>query len=242
VDWQEVSIVDEVVHVAGTATELTWRALVHAAQWDRVNLSESAHYATPVIRFDKAIEKGHPFAYHVYGTAVVIATVDRVRGTYELDTVRLVHDFGQSMDTAVDLGQVEGGLVQGLGWMTLEEVVYDERGRLRSNALSTYKVPDVHSVPREIVVEALATDGHPLAIRRSKAVGEPPLMYGIGAYFAIQNAIRAARPDAPLTFDAPFTPEKVLLALHGAALGSVSPAAVAPRGSAGTTANAVRRA
>lgn len=238
-DWQQVSLVDEVVHVGGVPTDLGWKALVHAAQWDRVNLSENAHYATPEIHFDKATEKGHPFAYHVYGTAAVVATVDRVRGTYVLDSVRLVHDFGQTLDAAVDLGQVEGGLVQGLGWMTLEEVVYDERGRLRSNALSTYKVPDVHSVPRELVVEALATDGHPLAIRRGKAVGEPPLMYGIGAYFAIQNAVRAARPDAVLAFDAPFTPEKVLMALYDAP--EVSPVGDAPRGSSGTSASAVPR-
>lgn len=209
-----ITLVEERVHTNGVATEWDWKKLVHAAHWDRVNLSENAHYATPVIRFDKRTEKGHPFAYHVYGTAAVLATVDRVRGTYVLDAVHLVHDYGQSLHPNVDRGQVEGGLVQGLGWMTLEEIVFDSTGRLRSNALSTYKVPDVHSAPKVIEIEALITDGHPLAIRRSKAVGEPPLMYGIGAYFAIQNAIRAVRPDAALAFDAPFTPEKVLLTLY----------------------------
>ena len=234
---EAVTIDRERVLDGGRATEWDWKRLVHAAHWDRVNLSESAHYATPVIRFDKALEKGHPFAYHVYGTAAVVATVDRIRGTYVIDAVRLVHDFGRSMNPGVDLGQVEGGLVQGLGWMTMEEVVYDPDGRLRSNALSTYKVPDVHSIPAEMVIEALETDGHPLAIRQSKAVGEPPLMYGIGAYFAIQNAVRAARPDAGLRFDAPFTPEKVLMALYAEPAESDSPAAppvsraAAPRGS-----------
>ncbi len=239
---EDITLSDERVLDEGRPTEWDWARLVHAAHWDRVNLSESAHYATPVIRFDKTTEKGHPFAYHVYGTAAVIATVDRVRGTYEIDAVRLVHDFGRTMNPAVDLGQVEGGLVQGLGWMTMEEVLYDPDGRLRSHALSTYKVPDVHSAPREILVEALESDGHPMAIRRSKAVGEPPLMYGIGAYFAIQNAVRAARPDAPLRFDAPFTPEKVLMALYGGtpAAADLTPAA-APRGSEGTSATAVPR-
>jgi xanthine dehydrogenase molybdopterin-binding subunit B len=98
----------------------------------------------------------------------------------------------------VDIGQIEGGLVQGLGWMTMEEIVYNDKGKLLSNALSTYKVPDIHSVPKEITIEALPTDGHPLAIRRSKAVGEPPLMYGIGVYFAIQNAVKAANPKYAL--------------------------------------------
>ncbi|HRF79011.1 MAG TPA: molybdopterin-dependent oxidoreductase, partial [Flavobacteriales bacterium] len=209
-----ITIVNEQLLNNGQATELDWKKLVHAAHWDRVNLSESGHYATPEIHFDKSKEKGHPFAYHVYGTAAVLVTVDCMRGTYAIDAVKLVHDFGKRMNDAVDIGQIEGGLVQGLGWMTMEEIVYNEKGRLLSNALSTYKVPDIHSVPKEITIEALPTDGHPLAIRRSKAVGEPPLMYGIGVYFAIQNAIKAFRPDARMVFDAPYTPEKVLMSLY----------------------------
>lgn len=209
-----ITISNEHVLNNGKPTELDWKKLVHAAHWDRVNLSESGHYATPNIHFDKSKEKGHPFAYHVYGTAAVMVTVDCVRGRYEIDAVKLVHDFGKRMNDAVDIGQIEGGLVQGLGWMTMEEIAYNEKGKLLSNALSTYKVPDIHSVPKEITIEALPTDGHPLAIRRSKAVGEPPLMYGIGVYFAIQNAIKTFRPDARMVFDAPYTPEKVLMSLY----------------------------
>jgi xanthine dehydrogenase large subunit len=211
---EAITIADERVLNNGQPTELDWKKLIHAAHWDRVNLSESGHYATPEIHFDKTKEKGHPFAYHVYGTAAVMVTVDCIRGTYEIDAVKLVHDFGKRMNDAVDIGQIEGGLVQGLGWMTMEEIVYNDKGKLLSNALSTYKVPDIHSVPKEITIEALPTDGHPLAIRRSKAVGEPPLMYGIGVYFAIQNAIKAFRPDARMVFDAPYTPEKVLMSLY----------------------------
>ncbi|MGV3638320.1 MAG: xanthine dehydrogenase molybdopterin binding subunit [Flavobacteriales bacterium] len=211
---EAITIVDERVLNNGQPTELDWKKLIHAAHWDRVNLSESGHYATPEIHFDKTKEKGHPFAYHVYGTAAVMVTVDCIRGTYAIDAVKLVHDFGKRMNDAVDIGQIEGGLVQGLGWMTMEEIVHNDKGKLLSNALSTYKVPDIHSVPKEITIEALPTDGHPLAIRRSKAVGEPPLMYGIGVYFAIQNAIKAFRPDARMVFDAPYTPEKVLMSLY----------------------------
>jgi xanthine dehydrogenase large subunit len=123
----------------------------------------------------------------------------------------------------VDIGQIEGGLVQGLGWMTMEEIVYNDKGKLLSNALSTYKVPDIHSVPKEIDDRSgrFRPTAHPLAIRRSKAVtGEPPLMYGIGlsVYFAIQNAAMlqvrpfcSGRSAGRMVFDAPYTPEKVLM-------------------------------
>lgn len=195
-------------------TSLDWKTLVGAAFAKRVNLSEHAHYATPGVNFDWTTAKGHPFAYHVYGVAAVGATVDCLRGTYEIDFVKAVHDYGKSMNDAVDLGQIEGGIVQGIGWMTLEELVYDAAGKLRSNALSTYKIPDIYSVPKVIEVEPLQTDRSNLAIFNSKAVGEPPLMYGIGAYFAIRDAIRAFRPEAVPAFDAPFTAEKVLLCLH----------------------------
>ena len=197
----------------GETTDLDWLRLVNEAHVQRVNLSEHAHYATPGINFDWGSAKGHPFAYHVYGTAIVGVTVDCLRGRYEVDYVKCCHDFGSSMNTAVDYGQIEGGIVQGLGWMTMEELVYDENGKLRSNALSTYKVPDIYSVPKDISILPLETDRKNLAVFNSKAVGEPPLMYGIGAYFAIRNAIKAFRECSP-PFDAPFTPEKVLTCLY----------------------------
>ncbi len=191
-----------------------WVELVNEAHLRRVNLSEHAHYATPGVGFDWSVAKGHPFAYHVFGTAIVGATVDCLRGTYEFDYVKCCHDFGQSMNSAVDRGQIEGGIVQGIGWMTIEEVVYDSEGRLRSNALSTYKIPDVYSVPDEIAIEALETTRPNLAVFNSKAVGEPPLMYGIGAYFAIREAVKAFDKENLPAFDAPFTAEKVLMNLY----------------------------
>ena len=118
------------------------------------------------------------------------------------------------MNPIIDLGQTEGGIVQGIGWMTMEEVIYDDQGSLTSKALSTYKIPDIYAAPRNIEVHFQETDGHPLAIMKSKAVGEPPLMYGIGAFFAIQNAILAANPKADIPAHAPMTPEKVLRALY----------------------------
>ena len=211
---EAVTLQDEYVWVNGQKTDRDWKSLVMTGHIKRIGLSEHAHYATPDIHFDASKEKGHPFAYHVYGTAIIDVTVDCIRGTYTVDTVKVVHDFGTSMNTAVDIGQIEGGIVQGIGWMTMEEVVYDANGRLRSNALSTYKVPDIYAVPKEIAIDFLQTPHDNLAIFRSKAVGEPPLMYGIGAYFALRNAIRAFNKKGHFPFAAPMTPEKVLMALY----------------------------
>lgn len=211
---QIIDLKDELVYANETKTEMTWKDLVLKAFQQRVALSENAHYATPTIHYDKSKEKGHPFAYHVYGTSIHEVTVDCLKGTYDFDSVNIVHDFGKSMNPTIDNGQIEGGLVQGIGWMTLEEIVYNDRGRLLSNALSTYKVPDIYSVPKQINIQHLETEGHELAIKKSKAVGEPPLMYGIGAYFAIRNAIKAFNPNADLVVNAPYTPEKVLMDLY----------------------------
>ncbi|MEO8112491.1 MAG: molybdopterin cofactor-binding domain-containing protein, partial [Ginsengibacter sp.] len=183
-----IELKNETVWVDGKQADLSWNDLVLTAFIKRIGLAEHAHYATPDIKYDATIEKGHPFAYHVYGTAVTTVTVDCLRGIYEVDDVKIVHDFGASMNPVVDLGQIEGGLVQGIGWMTMEEIIYDKEGRLRSNALSTYKVPDIYSVPKNIDVHFLETQNDNRAIFRSKAVGEPPLMYGIGTFFALRNA------------------------------------------------------
>ena len=205
---------DENIFVLGNASDIKWEQLIEFAFLERENLSAVGHYATPIIHFDKTTEKGHPFAYHVYGTATISVTLDCLRGRYEFDKVQVVHDFGNSLNPKVDLGQVEGGIVQGIGWMTMEEIDFDENGKLLSNSLSTYKVPDIYAAPKNIDCKALETEGPDLAIMKSKAVGEPPFMYGIGAYFALRHAIKAFNPKAEIPFDAPLTPERVLLALY----------------------------
>ena len=210
-----VSFENGFVFYNGEPTSLDWILVVNEAYMQRVNLSEHAHYATQGINFDWSIAKGHPFAYHVYGTAIVGVTVDCLRGIYEIDYVKCCHDFGSSMNESVDYGQIEGGIVQGLGWMTMEEIFYDKDGKLRSNALSTYKIPDIYSVPKDIEILPLETSSKNSAIFNSKAVGEPPLMYGIGAYFAIREAVKSFNSQDFLKFDAPFTPEKVLMNLYG---------------------------
>lgn len=214
VEVGSISFQNDMVFNNDKKSSLTWEDAVAKAMLERVALSENAHYATPIIHFDKTKEKGHPFAYHVYGTAISTVTVDCLRGTYEIDAVKIVHDFGDSMNIGIDIGQVEGALAQGIGWMTLEEIAYGEDGRLLSNALSTYKVPDVFSGPKKIEVVPLVTQGNEMAILKSKAVGEPPLMYGIGVYFAIQNAVKAFNKNYKPKYHSPFTPEKVLMGLY----------------------------
>ena len=211
----DIEIRDGLVFFDSLETKITWQELISKAFEQRVSLSEHAHYATPDVHFDWSKGKGHPFSYHVYGTSVTQVTVDCIRGNYEIDFVKVVHDYGQSMNPMIDLGQIEGGIVQGIGWMTCEDVFYDEKGKLRSNALSTYKIPDIYAAPKEIDIIPLITDKENLAILQSKAVGEPPLMYGLGTYFAIENAIQSFNPTVPRRMNAPYTPEKVLLALYG---------------------------
>ena len=213
-DPDKIELRNEVVYYSGGKTELTWKKLILSAYLKRVSLSAQAHHATPHIYFDKEKSKGHAFAYHVYGTAIVEATVDCVRGIYEIDSVKAVHDFGESLLPAVDKGQAEGGIAQGVGWMTVEEVIYNKEGKLLTDALSTYKVPDVHAAPKEIMVHFLEDVPNPYGPFKSKAIGEPPLMYGIGAYFAITNAMKAFRPKKEFKYHAPMTPERVLLSLY----------------------------
>jgi len=210
----DIEINNETIYLRGEETELTWEKLVNDAYFERINLSAQAHYATPNIYFDQKRFKGKPFAYHVVGTAGIEVTVDCLRGTCQIDAVKVVHDFGESLNPLIDQGQTEGAIVQGLGWMTLEELTYSKTWHLTSDKLSTYNVPDIYFAP-EIEVFFLKNSKNPQGIFNSKAIGEPPFMYAIGAYFAIMRAMKAFRPDFPVTFLSPITPERILSALYG---------------------------
>ena len=208
-----ITVENELIHVDGSPTDLGWSRLVWEAYVRRISLSAQAHYATPEIHYDRDAEQGKPFAYHVFGTAAIEVTVDCLRGIYTVDRVRIVHDAGRSLNPLVDLGQVEGGLMQGIGWMTCEELLFAD-GHITSGNLTNYKIPDIMATP-EIESMFLEHAENPKAVLQSKAVGEPPLMYGIGTYFALLDAIQAFRPDMPAFFSAPMTPERVLMALYG---------------------------
>jgi xanthine dehydrogenase large subunit len=203
-------------------TELAWKELVDKAHLDRIDLSAHGFYATPGLFYDMKAERGSPFAYHVYGCAAVTATLDVLRGTYRFDEAFIVHDVGMSIDYDVDLGQVEGAFAQGLGWAALEDLRYDGKGRLLSDTLSTYKLPDLRFMPAAIKIEFLEGASNPKAVMRSKAIGEPPLLYGIAGYFAVLDALRATREapspgEAPWasSYDLPMTPEKTLDYIQG---------------------------
>jgi len=212
VDKGELRIESGMVVKGCQRTELTWASLVDGAHAERVDLSAHGFYATPGLFYDAQAERGSPFAYHVYGCAAVSATLDVLRGTYRLDSATIVHDGGESIDRSVDLGQVEGAFAQGAGWSVLEDLKYDAKGSLLSDTLSTYKLPDLGFLP-DVDVEFLENAGNPRAVLRSKAIGEPPFLYGIAAYFAVLDALRAARPDLPAFYDLPMTPEKALMHL-----------------------------
>lgn len=214
---EQIAVRDECVWVRGVRSAWKWDTLIQAAYSRRIDLSAHAFYATPGIQYDKQTEKGRPFAYHVCGTAVVQARLDALRGTAVVESVHVIHDAGRSLDLLVDRGQAEGAIVQGIGWMTIEELVHSPEGRLLSDSMTTYKVPDLHSAPAEIDVVFLEDSTEPGAVMQTKAIGEPPFMYGIGAYFAIRAAMRAVRdlPGDPM--QAPLTNERILQLLEKSA-------------------------
>jgi xanthine dehydrogenase large subunit len=213
----DMQIRDEVVWCDGRKTDLSWKELIQKAYLMKTQLSAYGHYAVPRLTFDKTKEKGSPFAYHVYGTALFEVTLDCLRGTYRFDSIKIVHDIGRSINPRIDEGQVVGAMIQGLGWMTMEELLYSPEGRPLIDSLSKYKVPDMRTLPPVLALDFLENADNPYAVLNSKAVGEPPLMYGIGAYFALQNALAAARPGKALPFAAPLTPKKTLAFLYDTA-------------------------
>ncbi len=205
----EIDIRDSALFLKGKKTDLSWKKLVEEMLSARRDLSAHGYYATPFLEYDMKTERGRPFAYHVYGAALVEATVDLLRGTYVLDRATMVHDIGESIDLPADRGQVEGALAQGLGWALLEDLRFGADGKPLSDTLSTYKVPDVTFMPPDIDIEFLPPIENPSTPYNSKAVGEPPLQYGIAGYFAVLDAVRASKGEALAYYDLPFIPEKI---------------------------------
>lgn len=211
-----VSIEDGIVHRDGEPTEMTWDALVLKTYISRVQLMAHGFYAPPNIHYDPIKGHGRPFHYYTYGTCLVEATVDCLRGSYKIDASRIVHDLGRTIIPTVDQGQIEGGLAQGIGWVTLEELTFSDEGRLTSHALSTYKAPDAEFMPDVMELKLLENVDNPGGPLGSKAVGEPPFMYGIAAFFAIRRAIAAFSDlhEREKEVRSPVTPEQVLLSLY----------------------------
>ncbi|HKR23736.1 MAG TPA: xanthine dehydrogenase molybdopterin binding subunit, partial [Allosphingosinicella sp.] len=198
---------------AGRAT-LTIAELAKMAHMERIPLSATGFYATPTIHWDRAAATGEPFFYFAYGACCSEVTIDTLTGEMRLDRVDILHDVGRSLNPAVDLGQIEGGFVQGLGWLTTEELVFDAGGRLRTHAPSTYKIPTASDVPDDFRVALWRSPGNTApTIFRSKAVGEPPLMLAIAVFSAIVDAVGSLKPGVHPQLDAPATAEAILRAV-----------------------------
>jgi len=196
-------------------TALSFREAAEQCWMGRIPLSSTGFYATPEIDWDRESFSGRPFYYFAYGAAVTEVAVDTFTGENRILRCDILHDVGHSINPAIDRGQIEGGYVQGAGWLTMEEIVYGDDGRLATHAPSTYKIPALSDQPLDFRVELFEGGGNPAgAIHRSKAVGEPPLMLGISALMALSDAVRGYKgsglyPD----LHAPATPERILQAL-----------------------------
>jgi xanthine dehydrogenase large subunit len=196
---------------------LTFAQLAMQAYRARISLSATGFYRTPKIEWDKVRMLGRPFFYFAYGAAVSEVALDTLTGETQLLRVEILHDVGRSLNSAIDLGQVEGGFLQGVGWLTGEELWWNAAGELDTHAPSTYKIPTAHDWPAHTTIRLL--EGAPNAeetIYRSKAVGEPPLMLATSVFLAIRDAIASCGdPRRTPHLVAPATPEAVLRALAG---------------------------
>ena len=206
----------EVVFSAGTvqvgAQQLSFAEAAKMCYEARVSLSATGFYKTPEVAWDRLKGQGRPFFYFAYGASVTEVAVDTLTGENRILRTNILHDAGASLNPALDVGQVEGGYVQGAGWLMCEELVWDEAGRLRTHAPSTYKIPAFSDQPDHFNVDLWRGENREDSIYRSKAVGEPPFMHGISAWLALSNAVAACGTRYP-ALDAPATPETLLKAI-----------------------------
>ena len=195
--------------------EMTFAEAASRCYMGRVSLSQTGFYATPKITWDRKAGRGRPFYYFSYGASVTEVVIDTLTGENRILRADILHDAGASLNPALDIGQVEGAYVQGAGWLTTEELVWDDKGRLRTHAPSTYKIPACSDRPRVFNVALYEGANREDTIYRSKAVGEPPFMHGISAFMALSQACAACGPTYP-DLQAPATAEAVLAAVKRA--------------------------
>jgi xanthine dehydrogenase large subunit len=182
---------------------------------NRVPLFSTGFYKTPKVYYDREKALGHPFYYFTYGACVCEVAIDLLTGEYKVLRADILHDVGRSLNPALDLGQVEGAFVQGMGWVTTEELWWDKNGVMKTVAPSTYKIPVARDVPFDLRIKLRERDNVEDTVFRSKAVGEPPFMHGVAVWLAIRDAVSAVAdykktPALPV----PATPEQVLMAVE----------------------------
>ncbi|WP_017707425.1 molybdopterin cofactor-binding domain-containing protein, partial [Pseudomonas syringae] len=191
---------------------LPFAELAQQAWMGQVSLSSTGYYKTPKIFYDRSQARGRPFYYYAFGAACVEVIVDTLTGEYKTLRTDILHDVGASLNPAIDIGQVEGGYIQGAGWLTTEELVWSDKGKLMTSGPASYKIPAVADMPLDLRVTLVENRKNPEdTVFHSKAVGEPPFMLGIAAWCAIKDAVASLgdyrhQPN----IDAPATPEKVL--------------------------------
>jgi len=207
----EVRFLDGQVHVG--AEVLSFAQAVRRAYEGRVSLSATGFYKTPKVAWDRIKGRGRPFFYFAYGASVSEVVIDRLTGENRILRTDILHDAGATLNPPIDIGQIEGGYVQGAGWLTTEELIWDDQGRLRTHAPSTYKIPTSSDRPEVFNVTLWDAQNREETIYRSKAVGEPPLMHGISAFLALSDAVAACGPGYP-DLNAPATAECILSAIR----------------------------
>lgn len=224
----DVRIVEGVARALGSDKELAWDDLVRTAYFQRVQLSAAGFYRTEGLHWDAKTFRGSPFKYFAHGAAATEVEVDGFTGAYRIRRVDIVHDVGDSLSPMIDIGQVEGGFVQGAGWLTLEDLRWDvsdgpNRGRLLTQAASTYKLPSFSEMPEEFNVTLLENATEEGAVYGSKAVGEPPLMLAFSVREALRQAAAAFGPSGvSVELASPATPEAVYWAIQAARQGGAS--------------------
>jgi len=212
---QPDAILFEAGIVTGPNFKISWAEAVTTAYEARISLSATGFYKTPDIAWDRIKGEGRPFLYFAYGAAVTEVVIDTLTGENRILRCDILHDCGTSLNPALDIGQIEGGFVQGAGWLTTEELVWDTQGRLKTHAPSTYKIPACSDRPEVFNVSLWQGANPKKTIYRSKAVGEPPFMHGISAYLALSNAVSACGLNYP-DLQAPATSEEVFCAIKRA--------------------------
>jgi len=206
---------DQVYQAGSPEVKIPFDQLIQAAYLAQVSLSATGFYKTPGINFDRDAGKGNPFYYYAYGMAVSEVSVDVLTGEYKLLRSDILHDVGDSLNEDIDIGQIEGGFIQGVGWCTTEEIKWDNKGRLLTHSPDTYKIPTVNDIPHEFNVELLKDYPNEGTIRKSKAVGEPPFMLAFSVWLAIKDAISAVgNHEVEPEFSLPATAEVVLMSIE----------------------------
>ena len=206
----DVSFANNMAHGGGKS--VAWTAVAKQAWMDRVGLSVTGFYMTPEIKYDFATLTGHAFYYYCYGASVSEVEIDTRTGEYWIKAVDIVHDAGKSINPAIDKGQIEGGYVQGMGWLTMEECIWDKKGKFLTHGPSTYKIPVAGDIPEHFKVTLFDGSNLKPTPFYSKAVGEPPLMLALSTFFALRDAVSASADHKTVVhMSAPATPEKILM-------------------------------